>query len=144
MFEQTSLFKEKSPEPLDDLLSAIDSGAENNTWILLAGGANSGAVRYRPGDEFENSSNGTQEVGRKKPNELGLYDMSGNVWEWCNDLLGNYSYAQQNNPVGAYSGTFYVFRGGSWVNEPWYARVSMRNGNQPRVRSVNLGLRLAL
>ena len=57
MFEQTSLFKEKSPEPLDDLLSAIDSGAENNTWILLAGGANSGAVRYRPGDEFENSSN---------------------------------------------------------------------------------------
>ncbi|MBQ6746511.1 MAG: SUMF1/EgtB/PvdO family nonheme iron enzyme [Bacteroidaceae bacterium] len=68
---------------------------------------------------------------------------SGNVWEWCNDLLGNYSYAQQKNPVGAYSGTFYVFRGGSWVNEPWYARVSMRNGNQPRVRSVNLGLRLA-
>ena len=57
MFEQTSLFKEKSPEPLDDLLSAIDSGAENNTWILLTGGANSGAVRYRPGDEFENSSN---------------------------------------------------------------------------------------
>ena len=57
MFEQTSLFKEKSPEPLDDLLSAIDSGAENNTWILLAGGANSGAVRYRPGDEFENSNN---------------------------------------------------------------------------------------
>lgn len=57
MFEQTSLLKEKSPEPLDDLLSAIDSGAENNTWILLTGGANSGAVRYRPGDEFENSSN---------------------------------------------------------------------------------------
>lgn len=93
---------------------------------------------------FENSNNGTQDVGLKKPNELGLYDMSGNVWEWCNDLLGNYSYAQQKNPVGAYSGTFYVFRGGSWVNEPWYARVSMRNGNQPRVRGVNLGLRLAL
>ncbi len=57
MFEQTSLFREKSPEPLVDLLSAIDSGAENNTWILLTGGANSGSVRYRPGDEFENSSN---------------------------------------------------------------------------------------
>ena len=57
MFTQTSLFKEKNPEPLDDLLSAIDSGAENNTWILLCGGANSGAVKYRPGDEFENSSN---------------------------------------------------------------------------------------
>ena len=57
MFTQTSLFKEKNPEPLDDLLSAIDSGAENNTWILLCGGANTGAVKYRPGDEFENSSN---------------------------------------------------------------------------------------
>ena len=57
MFEQTSLFKEKNPESLDDLLSAIDSGAENNTWILLCGGANSGALKYRPGDEFENSNN---------------------------------------------------------------------------------------
>ena len=57
MFEQTSLFKEKSPEPLEDLLSAIDSGADNNTWILLSGGANSDAVNYKPGDEFENSSN---------------------------------------------------------------------------------------
>lgn len=49
-----------------------------------------------------------------------------------------------DNMVLVEGGTFYVFRGGSWVNEPWYARVSMRNGNQPRVRSVNLGLRLSL
>ena len=63
MFEQTSLFSEKSSAPLENLLSVIDGGAENNTWILLSGGssacggANSGAVKYRPGDEFENSNN---------------------------------------------------------------------------------------
>ena len=57
MFEQTSLFAEKNSGPLDKLLSAIDSGAENNTWILLSGGSSMGTVRYRPGDEFENSHN---------------------------------------------------------------------------------------
>lgn len=57
MFEQTSLFAEKSSGPLEKLLSAIDSGAENNTWILLAGGSSTEDVCYRPGDEFENSSN---------------------------------------------------------------------------------------
>ncbi len=57
MFEQTSLFAEKSSGPLENLLSAIDSGAENNTWILLSGGSSTGTVRYRPGDEFENSNN---------------------------------------------------------------------------------------
>ena len=57
MFEQTSLFAEKNSGPLDNLLSAIDSGAENNTWILLSGGSSMGTVRYRPGDEFENSNN---------------------------------------------------------------------------------------
>ena len=57
MFEQTSLFVEKSSGPLEKLLSAIDSGAENNTWILLSGGSSTGSVCYRPGDEFENSSN---------------------------------------------------------------------------------------
>lgn len=57
MFEQTSLFNEKSSVPLENLLSAIDSGAENNTWILLSGGSRTGLVRYRAGDEFENSSN---------------------------------------------------------------------------------------
>ena len=87
---------------------------------------------------------GTHPVGLKQPNELGLYDMSGNVWEWCQDHWGYYLREVQKNPKGASSGTFYVFRGGSWVNEPWYCRVSTRNGNLPSIRSVNLGFRLAL
>ena len=57
MFEQTSLFTEKSSAPLENLLSVIDSGAENNTWILLSGGSSAGNANYRPGDEFENSNN---------------------------------------------------------------------------------------
>lgn len=121
-------------------------------WEFAARGGNlSNSYRYAGGDNItevawvsENSSNGTQEVGQKKPNELGLFDMSGNVWEWCSDLLGEYSKTPQTNPKGASRGTFYVFRGGSWANEPWYCRVSVRYGNLPRIRSVNLGLRLAL
>ena len=57
MFEQTSLFSEKSSAPLEKLLSVIDDGAENNTWILLSGGSSAGNAIYRPGDEFENSNN---------------------------------------------------------------------------------------
>ena len=57
MFEQTSLFSEKSSAPLENLLSVIDGGAENNTWILLSGGSSAGNANYRPGDEFENSNN---------------------------------------------------------------------------------------
>ena len=121
-------------------------------WEFAArGGKLSKGYKYAGSDDIqevawiqENSSKGTQEVGLKKPNELGLYDMSGNVWEWCNDLFGSFTRVPQKNPVGAYSGSYFVFRGGSWVNEPWYCRVSMRNGNEPRIRSVNLGLRLAL
>lgn len=57
MFEQTSLFSARNTAPLRNLLSAIDSGADNNTWILVSGGLNSGGEWYRPGDEFENCNN---------------------------------------------------------------------------------------
>lgn len=121
-------------------------------WEFAArGGKQSKGYKYAGSDDirevawiYENSNNSTHDVGMKQPNELNLYDMSGNVWEWCLDLLGDYRKDAQVNPKGAYSGAFYVFRGGSWVNEPWYCRVATRNGNQPRIRSVNLGLRLAL
>ena len=88
--------------------------------------------------------NGTCPVGTKAPNELGLYDMSGNIYEWCSDWFGRYRAEDQVNPKGAPSGTSRVLRGGSWFVEPRYARVSNRSGSEPDARFIHIGLRLAM
>ena len=95
---------------------------------------------------LDNSGDKTHAVGTKQPNELGIYDMSGNVWEWCQDWDGAYSSSSQVNPTGANSGTFRVRRGGSCSNSAVVCRSSYRRHYFSGIRYIlgYIGLRLVL
>ncbi len=121
-------------------------------WEFAArGGRKSRGYKYAGSNNIEsvawyddNSSGETHDVGTKQPNELGLYDMSGNVWEWCQDWFGSYGSAPQTNPTGPSSGSNRVRRGGSWDFSAWGCRVSIRGDSTPGGRSYDFGLRLVL
>jgi len=95
---------------------------------------------------FDNSPNGTQPVGLKKPNAWGLYDMPGNVMEWCFDWFGELYYQQcgeVEDPIGPEIGTAKTIRGGSWQFGPEAARSACRNSSNPESSSNMIGFRIA-
>ncbi len=114
-------------------------GGNQSKGYQYSGSNNIGEVAWYDG----NSSSKTHDVALKAPNELGLYDMSGNVWEWCQDWYGSYSSSSQTNPQGPSSGSSRVIRGGSWDGNARICRVSHRLNYSPSGTGTDLGFRLA-
>ncbi len=120
-------------------------------WEYAARGGNkSNRTKYAGGSDidnvawyWDNSNKTTHPVGQKRANELGLYDMSGNVFEWCQDWFGDYSSASQTNPQGPATGRRSVLRGGSWYDDARHCRLSYRDDRGPGYGHY-VGLRLAL
>lgn len=147
-YSDCAIFIEKL-NSLSDLKFRLPTEAE---WEYAArGGKHSQGYSYSGGDNPDevawhqgNAGNVLHAPGCLRSNELGLYDMSGNIWEWCSDRYGEYPTTAQTNPTGPENGNKYVVRGGSFSYEAPFSRVSQRNRLYGDTRSFVTGLRLAI
>ena len=118
-------------------------GGNASNGYLYAGSDNADEVAWYEVSWYDdNSGDKTHPVGEKAPNELGLYDMSGNVWEWCWDWYGAYPSGSQSDPGGSASGSYRVIRGSSWFYCANFLRSACRYYNGPDISNGNLGFRL--
>jgi formylglycine-generating enzyme required for sulfatase activity len=115
-------------------------GGSKSKGYKYAGDNDANAVSWNE----DNSYRMTHPVGKKYPNELGIYDMSGNVSEWCQDRYAFYPPTEQTNPQGAKEGSYRVLRGGNWNSSETSCRISYRNNSLPSKRYASVGFRLVL